>query len=159
MFYIYVHFYLRSDSKVLDPHYILLISFYTDIAPDSYIAVFRDTVKISDASYTSHFEKINSYIAIRRSSDNPAKIDFVYKHFLNGYTGKFDHYLSNTSEGPQRLNILNKIKSFQLTPSKQMLPGGLARLSSRTKLATANKSKYYYNTNCGTVGYCLHKRY
>ncbi|PVU86167.1 hypothetical protein BB560_006800, partial [Smittium megazygosporum] len=100
-----------------------LSNVYTDIAPDYYIAVFRDTVKISDASYTSHFEKINSYIVIRRSSDNPAKIDFVYKHFLNGYTGKFDHYLSSTSEDPQRLNILNKIKSFRSTPFKQMYLG------------------------------------
>ncbi|PVV00834.1 hypothetical protein BB560_004770 [Smittium megazygosporum] len=128
----------------------LLSNIDADIVPNSYIIVFKDTVKPNDDSYTSHFEKINNYIAIRGSGDDSNKIDFVYEHVLNGYTGKFDPYLIEYIRSSPEVDYVEQDQVVSINTIQTNAPWGLARLSSRTKLTTANKSKYYYNPNGGT---------
>ncbi|KAI8323136.1 serine protease 1 [Martensiomyces pterosporus] len=141
---------MRSTAVSAAP---LLASYDSEVIPDSYIVVFKDTVKPGKESLQSHFTWLTSNIA-EANARAPAykdanKINHIYNEAIIGYAGQFEPEILERIRQSSDIAYVEKDSVVYASDTQNNAPWGLARISHRQPLGFGTFNKYVHDPKGG----------
>ncbi|KAJ1963026.1 proteinase B [Dipsacomyces acuminosporus] len=131
----------------------LLASYDAEVIPDSYIVVFKDSVKPTKELLQGHFTWLTHDIK-EANARAPAykdanRINHIYNEAIIGYAGQFEPEILERIRSSGDVAYVEKDSVVYASETQTNAPWGLARISHRQPLGFGTFNKYVHDPKAG----------
>ncbi|OMH84827.1 Subtilisin-like protease [Zancudomyces culisetae] len=119
---------------------------------NSYIVVFKKSVKPGLGAFASHFHQLHRNINLLKaesSEESINNINHIYDEGVVGYSGTFEPKLIEFIKNSDEVEYVEKDQVVYASDLQSGAPWGLARVSQRAGLTISNYDKYYHDPKGG----------